>query len=181
MATSQQLRLPAPPLGHYDIDASRSVITFSTRHLFGLGPVRGSFSIRSGSLHIAESLAESAIRAEIDTASFRTGNPLRDRRVRSAGFLDARHFDVISFTDGRLGADGTSITGTLTVRNQARPVTLSLGAVEVDGQSFTASATTRIDRMEFGVTASPGLAGRYLDLSLQVRCVQNSWGGIAHA
>lgn len=77
MATSQQLTPPAPPLGHYDIDVSRTVITFSTRHLFGVG-----------------------------TASFHTGNQLRDRRVRSAG-----------------------------------------------------------------------LAGRYLDLSLQVRCVQNSWGG----
>jgi polyisoprenoid-binding protein YceI len=181
MATSQELTPPAPPLGHYDIDISRSVITFSTRHLFGLGPVRGSFSIRSGSMNITEPPAESAIRAEIDTASLRTGNPLRDGRVRSTGFLDARHFPAISFSDGRISADGASITGTLTVRDQARPVTLSLGAVEVDGQSFTASATVRIDRTDFGVTTSPGLAGRYLDLSLQVRCVQNSGGaGIAH-
>jgi polyisoprenoid-binding protein YceI len=166
MATSQQLTPLAPPLGHYDIDTGRSVITFSTRHLFGLGLVRGSFSIRSGSLHIAE----------IDTASFRTGNPLRDYRVRSAALLDARQFPAISFTDGRISADGASITGTLTVRNQARPVTLSLGTVEVDEQSFTASATVRVDRIDFGVTTSPGLAGRYLDLSLQVRCVQNSRG-----
>jgi len=112
---------------------------------------------------------------DIDTASFRTGNVLRDHRVRSAGFLDARRFPAISFTDGRISADGATITGTLTVRNQARPVTLSLGEVEADGQSFTASATVRIDRINFGVTTSPGLAGRYLDLSVQVRCVQNSW------
>jgi hypothetical protein len=52
--------------------------------------------------------------------------------VRSAGFLDARHFPAISFTDGRIS---------------------------------------------FGVTTSRGLAGRYLDLSLHVRCVQNSRGG----
>jgi polyisoprenoid-binding protein YceI len=97
------------------------------------------------------------------------------------GSLDARRFPAIAFTDGRISADGATVTGTLTVRNQARPVTLSLGEVEVDGQSFTARATVRIDRTSFGVTTSPGLAGRYLDLSLQVRCVQNSWGaGIAH-
>jgi polyisoprenoid-binding protein YceI len=181
MATSRQLRPPAPPLGHYDIDISRSLITFSTRHLFGLGPVRGSFGIRSGSVDIAEPLTESAIRAEIDTASFHTRNPQRDHRVRSARFLDARHFPAISFTDGQIGADGATINGTLTVRNQARPVTLTLGAVEADGQSFMASAATRIDRTYFGVTASPGLAGRYLDLSLQVRCVRKTReGGIAH-
>ena len=68
---------------------------------------------------------------DIDAASFRTGNALRDHRVRSAGFLDARRFPAISFTDGRIS---------------------------------------------FGVTTSPGLAGRHLDLSLHVRCVQNSWG-----
>ncbi len=41
---------------------------------------------RSGpaSADIAEPLADSAIHAEIDAASFRTGNPLRDRSVRSA-------------------------------------------------------------------------------------------------
>jgi polyisoprenoid-binding protein YceI len=181
MATSQQLRPPAPPLGHYDIDISRSVITFSTRHLFGLGPVRGSFGLRSGSLHLTEPLAESEIRAEIDTASFHTGNPIRDRRVRSAAFLDARRWPEISFTDGRISPDGASITGTLTVRDQARPVTLTLSALEADGQSFTAGATIRIDRNYFGVTASPGLAGRYLDLELQVRCVRkSSSGGFAH-
>lgn len=53
--------------------------------------------------------------------------------------------------------------------------------VEVDGPSFRALATVRVDRINFGVTTSPGLADRYLDLSLQVRCVQNSRGaGITH-
>ena len=181
MATSHQITAPASVLGHYDIDTSRSVITFATRHLFGLGPVRGSFGIRSGSVDIAQPLTESAIRADVDAASFRTGNPQRDHRVRSARFLDARQFPAISFTDGRISADGATITGTLTVRNQARPVTLTLGVVEVDGESFTASASVHIDRIEFGVTASPGLAGRYLNLSLQVCCVRKSWeGGTAH-
>src|SRR6516165_201376 len=73
----------APPLGHYEIDVSRSRVKFRTRHMFGLGPVRGTFAIRSGSADIAEPLADSAIHAEIDTASFRTGNRQRDRSVLS--------------------------------------------------------------------------------------------------
>ena len=36
-------------------------------------------------------------------------------------------------------------------------------------ESFTVRAAARIDRTEFGVTASRGLAGRYLDLTLEVR------------
>jgi polyisoprenoid-binding protein YceI len=178
MTTTQQL---TPKLGHYDIDGIHSVVTFRARHLFGLGPVSGELRVRSGSVDIAEPLATSAIRADIETASFHTGNPLRDRRVRSTRFLAARHFPVISFSDGLLGADGCTITGMLTVRDQARPVTLKLIAVKIDGQSFTAAATVRIDRADFGVIASPGLAGRYLDMSVQVRCVRANQGPIAHA
>ena len=170
-----------PRLGHYEIDVSQSRMTFRTRHMFGLGPVRGTFAIRSGSADIAEPLTDSVIHAEIDTASFRTGNEQRDHSVLSARFLDAARFPVISFRDGLVSADGTTIRGTLTVRDVSRPVSLLIGQVTVAGPSFTASATVRVDRMNFGVTTSPGLAGRYLDLSLRVRCVQNSWGpGIAH-
>ena len=162
----------APQLGHYEIDASRSTVIFRARHMFGLGSVRGIFAVRSGSADIAEPLADSAIHAEIDTASFRTGNEQRDRSVLSARFLDAARFPVISFQNGLVSADGKTISGTLTVREVCRPVSLSIGQVTTAGQSFTASATVRVDRTEFGVTAMPGLAGRYLDLAVEIRCAR---------
>ena len=43
---------------------------------------------------------------------------------------------------------------------------------DVSPRSFAAHAATSIDRAEFGVTASRGLAGRYLDMSVEVQCVQ---------
>jgi polyisoprenoid-binding protein YceI len=159
----------APRLGHYEIDISQSRVKFRTRHMFGLGPVRGTFAIRSGSADIAEPLADSAIHAEIDTASFKTRNPVRDQNVRSARFLDAARFPVISFRDGLVSADGRTVSGTLTVREVSRPVSLSIGQVSAAGRSFTASASARVDRTEFGVTAMRGLAGRYLDLTVEVR------------
>ena len=57
MHTEPQLT-QAPRLGHYEIDVSRSRVTFRTRHMFGLGSVRGTFAIRSGSVDIAEPLAD---------------------------------------------------------------------------------------------------------------------------
>ena len=87
-------------------------------------------------------------------------------------------FPVISFRNGRVSADGKTICGTLTVREVSKPVSLSIGQVTTAGPSFTASATVRIDRTEFGVTAMPGLAGRYLDLTVEVRC---TLGGTAKA
>jgi polyisoprenoid-binding protein YceI len=164
----------APPLGRYEIDGAQSTVTFRTRHMFGLLPVRGSFAIRSGTADIAEPLADSAIGAEIDTASFSTGNSQRDQNVRSARFLNAARFPVISFRDGQVDADGQTINGTLTVGEVSRPVSLSLGPVSVTGRSFTASATLRVDRTEFDLTAMRGLAGRYLDLTAEVRYAQRT-------
>src|SRR6266516_3297149 len=164
--------MQAPRLGRYEIDASRSRVTFRTRHMFGLGPVRGTFAIRSGSVDIAEPLADSAVQAEIDAASFRTGNEQRDQSVLSARLLDATRYPVMSFRDGLVSADGTTIQGTLTVREVARPVSLSIGQVTADERSFTASGTVRVDGTEFGVTAMRGLAGRYLDLTVEVQCVR---------
>jgi polyisoprenoid-binding protein YceI len=159
-----------PQLGRYEIDTGRSTVTFRTRHLFGLAPVRGRFAIRGGTVDVAEPLAASAVHAEIDAASFHTRNPQRDASVRSAGLLDVARHPVITFTSDRV--DGRELTGTLTVRGVTRPVSLSVGPPAVSPQSFTVRATTRIDRTEFGVTGYRGLAGRYLDLSLEVQCVR---------
>jgi polyisoprenoid-binding protein YceI len=170
MTTQQDHAVTTPHLGRYEIDANRSAVTIRTRHLFGLAPVRGRFAIRGGTVDVTEPLAASAAYAEIDAASFHTRNPQRDASVRSAGLLDVARHPVITFTSERI--DGTELAGTLTVRGVTRPVSLSIEQSTVSPRSFTVRATTRIDRTEFGVTGYRGLAGRYLDLSVEVQCVQ---------
>ncbi len=171
MQTTQQLTQTSPPLGRYRIDPDGSSVTFRTRHLFGLAPVRGSFAIRGGTVDVSEPLAGSRISAEIDAASFHTGNPLRDARVRSATFLAADEYPALAFSSK--GLDGQVLEGTLTVREMSRPVSVRAGVTGVSPRSFTARATVRIDRYDFGVTASRGLAGRYLDVAVEVRCVRS--------
>src|SRR5215831_6513922 len=158
--------------GHYDIDPNRSRVTFATRHLFGLGRVKGSFAIRGGTADVADPIATSAVYAEIDAASFRTRNPARDGSVLSPRFLDPAGHPVMIFRSDRIEAEGQALTGTLTVRGTARPVTLAVTRCEASRGSFTVRATTRIDRTEFGITAARGLAARYLDLTVEVRCAR---------
>ena len=159
-----------PRPGRYEIDTSCSAVTFTTRHLFGLAPVRGSFAIRAGTVHVAEPLAGSSVYVQIDPASFRTGNGQRDDNVRSERLLDTDRYPAITFRSE--GVDGPALTGTLTVRNVTMPVTLSIEQTAVTPGSFDARASMRIDRTEFGVTAYRGMAGRYLDLTIEVRCVR---------
>jgi len=61
---------------------------------------------------------------------------------------------------------------TLTVRDVTQPVRLSIVHYAPSVSSFTACATARIDRTEYGVTALRGLAGRYLDVTVEVQCVR---------
>jgi polyisoprenoid-binding protein YceI len=159
-----------PQLGRYDIDAGGSTVTFRTRHLFGLAPVRGAFAIRAGTIDVAEPLAGSSVYAEVEAASFSTGNGQRDGSVRSARFLDAGRHPLITFRSEHV--DQSVIAGALTVRGVTRPVSLAVEQAELSRRAFSVRATTRIDRTEFGVTALRGLAGRYLDLTVEVRCVR---------
>ena len=172
MATTQDHPATTPRLGRYEIDPSRSAVTFRTRHLFGLAPVRGRFAIRGGTVDIAEPLADSVIHAEIETASFRTGNAQRDASVLAPRVLDPEHHPIITFDSERPGT--RDIPGTLTVLGVTRAVRLRVTELTVAPGSFTARATARIDRAEFGVTAYRGLAGRYLDMSVEVQCIPAS-------
>ena len=145
-------------------------MAFRTRHLFGLAPVRGTFRVQAGTVDVTEPLASSRVRLEIDAASFRTGLGARDVTVRSARFLDTGWHPVMVFVAET--TDGDTLDGALTVCGTTGPVRLPFElSVQPDG-SFTARAAVRIDRTDFGIAASRGLAARYLDVSAEVRCVR---------
>jgi polyisoprenoid-binding protein YceI len=170
MEITREHAAATPSLGRYQIDPGSSAVRFRTRHMFGLAPVRGTFAVRAGTVDVTEPLTASRISAGIEVASFRTGNAARDASVRSSSFLAAGQYPVISFSS--TGLDGRVLTGTVTVRDVTRPVDLVVELSDVSPRAFSARATVRIDRTEFGVTAQRGLAGRYLDLSVEARCVR---------
>ncbi|MEU6556964.1 YceI family protein [Streptomyces sp. NPDC046915] len=164
--------MTTPRLGRYTIDADNSSISFKSRHVFGLLPVRGSFSVHGGTIEVAEPLSASRVLAEVDAASFRTGHAQRDTAVRSVKFLDTDRYPLITFASDRVDATRTTVSGTLTVCGAFRPARLSIARCEVLADAFTVHATTQVDRTEFGVTAARGMAGRHLDLTLEIRCVR---------
>jgi polyisoprenoid-binding protein YceI len=159
-----------PAAGEYRIDPARTTVAFATRHMFGLGPVRGTFRLRGGHVRVAEPLSESAARATIDATSFHTGTAARDAQVTSATYLDAaRHPDIVFASTGlRRDGDGWVLAGTLTVRGVTRPVPLHVRELSTVGSVLRVRATAVVDRREFGITAGRGITGRRLALSLDV-------------
>ncbi len=165
-----------PASGRYTIDPAVSTIRFATRHLFGLAPVRGSFAVLAGTADLEQAPGSCRLRVEIDAASFTTGNQRRDATVRGPRFLDSSRFPTFTFCADRLESteDHWMLPGELTVRDATRPVTVAVtrsGVTESPAggpASLVIAATARVDRRAFGVTASPGMAGRFLDLRLQI-------------
>ncbi len=159
--------------GTYRADPSRSSVTFTTRHMFGLGGVSGSFQVRSGSVIITDPPERSSARGEVDTASFHTGLAARDKQVRSKAFLDAVNFPVITFrsTGLRRGETAWVLSGQLTVRGNQAPAEFTVTEAATRDGELVVSAEATVDRYQHGITAMKGMAGRRLRISLTVTAV----------
>lgn len=178
MTTNQAVNSPAiqpaaivaPAPGTYRIDAARSAITFTTRHLFGLGAVRGRFELRDGEIRVTDPMPESSARAVISAASFHTGNPGRDSAVRSARLLDTGAYPDITFISRRLEQPGGRwvLHGLLSVCGKAHPVELLIEEAQPAGKDLRLRASVRIDRYDFGITKVKGLAARHLGFRLDI-------------
>ena len=163
-----------PPAGTYRLDPAASMITFASRHMYGLGPVAGTFSLISGEITIADPMTASTASAVIDAASFRTGSARRDKDVKSARFLHVTEHPQITFRSSEVTRDGGTwlLRGQVTARGATAPAELTVTEARPDGDGLLIRATTRIDRYAHGITKLKGMAGRYLDLDITARATR---------
>lgn len=163
-----------PTSGTYEIDAAASTVRFSTRAVFGLFPVRGTFGISRGRITVADPVEESAVDVTIRADSFDSGLGRRDQHIASADYLDAARHPEIGFRGRRVTESATDtavLRGELTVRGVTQPVDVTVGAVVLNGRRLTVEGTATVDRYAFGVTTAKGMTGRRLKLRLTVEAV----------
>lgn len=190
MATQTATRtidgVEAPRAGTWTIDAAHSSVEVIARHLM-LAKVRGRFGSFAGEIVVGDTPEDSSVEVTIDAASIDTGETKRDEHLRSPDFLDVENHPTLTFRSS--GARRTSertleVDGDLTIRGVARPVTLDVEYLGVTqdpwGNTRAAfSATTEIDREEFGITWNQALetggvmVGRKLKVELEVSAVHS--------
>jgi polyisoprenoid-binding protein YceI len=147
----------------YCIDPVRSTIRLAAKATFLT--VRGTFTVREGTITVADDITRSTVTAIVDATSVDTANTRRDNDLRSKKYLDtARHPDI-QFTSREVTPN--SVTGILRVHGTHQRVTLTLAPESTpDGLRFTTSA--RLDRHAFGVTGGKGLVARHVDVELEI-------------
>jgi polyisoprenoid-binding protein YceI len=150
----------------WSIDPVHSVAEFKVKHMM-ISNVKGQFAKVSGTLTLDESnLADSRVEASIEAASIETRDPQRDAHLKSADFFDIEKFPTLSFESTRISLvreGALAVEGNLTIRGVTHKVLFSVEgptppAKDPWGNTRVAlSATTRINRKDFGLTWNAAL------------------------
>jgi polyisoprenoid-binding protein YceI len=167
----------------WQLDPPHSSAQFSVRHL-GVSTVRGAFTKVSGTVHYdAANPGKASIQATIESASVDTRVEMRDNDLRSPRFLDAQKYPTITFQSKKVepaGAGKLKVTGDLTIHGVTKEVVLDVDGptpaindpMGKDRLRMGASATTKINRNDFGITSLPGAIGDDIAITLDLEMIK---------
>ena len=167
----------------WQIDPNHTATQFSVRHM-GISTVRGAFTKVSGSAQYDPSnVSKTSIDATIDASSVDTRVSMRDNDLRSPNYFDVEKYPTITFKSKSVQAAGEGklkIVGDLTIHGVTKEVTL-----DVDGPSapvtdpkgnshLGASASTKVNRKDFGVGGSSNMVGEDITITIDVELVRKA-------
>jgi polyisoprenoid-binding protein YceI len=172
----------AAQAGTWQIDPNHSSAQFSVKHL-GVSTVRGAFTKVTGSAKYDPSdPSKASLDTTIEANSVDTRVEMRDNDLRSPNFLDVQKYPTITFHSKQVKAAGAGklqITGDLTIHGFTKEVVLDVDGPSDPikgpggGQRIGASATTKINRRDFGVNgAPPPIAAEEISITIDVELIQ---------
>jgi polyisoprenoid-binding protein YceI len=173
----------APIAGTWQIDPGHAEVGFVGRH-FMLTKVRGRFTGVDGSVVIADNPSDSKVTVTIDMNSVNSGDHARDKHLRSEDFFDVANHRTATFVSDSVAwhGDSGSMTGDLTIKGTARPVTLQINYVGYardpwDNDRAVFSARGRVNREDWNLTWNMPLANggllvsKEIDLEIEVETI----------
>jgi polyisoprenoid-binding protein YceI len=147
------LLLPASAFARdWQVDAAKSSLTFKCS--YQKETFDGTFKKFDSTIaYDAADLSKSKFDVSVDLASVDTGNGDRDDSLKGGDFFDVTktpkaHFVTESFTKAADG--GVEAKGSLTIRNQTKPVVLKVKFSET-GNAATLDVDTMLKRADFGL------------------------------
>lgn len=167
----------------WQLDPNHSAAQFSVRHL-GISTVRGNFTKLSGTVQYDPSdPAKSVIDVTIDPASIDTRVQGRDNDLKGEHFFDVTKYPTMTFKSKRVesaGAGKLRVLGDLTMHGVTKEVTLDVeGPTEPTkdqrgNQHMGASATAKLNRSDFGMTADAGVVGNEIAIIIDAELIKRA-------
>jgi polyisoprenoid-binding protein YceI len=171
----------------WTLDPIHTHVGFSVKHLM-VSTVRGQFRNYSGTIEIDPAdFTRSRFSGEIDVSSVDTGNPDRDKHLRTGDFFDVAAHPTMQWKSTAIEPRGEGeyvVHGELTMRGVTKPIALDvefLGTSKgLHGKTVAGfSARGTVNRKDFGVNFNAlletgGVAvGEKVKLELDVEAVQD--------
>lgn len=163
----------------YQIDTVHSGISFKIRHNFGKMP--GHFKGFEGFIRYnPEAISESYAEAKIAIDSVDTNNAKRDKHLMDEDFFNQPTYSHMTFKSTqweKVGDNKFKVTGNLTILGTTKSVTLDTellgkgpGQGHYEGITITGwTASTTIDRRDFGMTYGGPIVGNSVDIQLDIQ------------
>jgi polyisoprenoid-binding protein YceI len=171
----------------WKIDPAHSSAEFKVKHMM-ISNVKGSFSGINGVLTLDEAdPTRSSVEATVPVATLSTGDEQRDGHLKSADFFDAEKYPTFTFKStevGRTAPGEHAVVGELTLHGVTKTVSFAVDGPSEAGKDpwgntrVGLSATTRINRKDFGLTwnatleAGGVLVGEDVTISLEIQFIK---------
>lgn len=167
----------AAPEYRYQLDGAASEVAAKVSFL-GLASKTARFPRMSGAIQLRpERLDTINLDVTLDARAIAASDGDTQRRLRGPDFFDAENHPTIRFTGQRMAMGSQTsalVDGTVTARGVTRPVRLKVTFSKPPAQTtgrepigFT--ATTTIDRYQFGMKAYSMVVGRNVNIMIKAR------------
>ena len=166
------------------LDPAHSAAQFTVRHM-GISNVRGTFTKVGGTVTNPGDPSKASVDVTIDASSVDSRVQRRDDDLRSDHFFDVAKYPTITFKSKKVEAAGDGklkVTGDLTIHGVTKEAVL-----DVDGPTAAmkdpkgtshrgASATTTINRTDYGINTMSGMIGESIAIQLDVELIDHAPG-----
>lgn len=169
----------APPAYRYRLDAPGSQVSARVAY-FGVGHKTVRFPAMRGSIRLVPDRPEALdLDVELDARALSAGNKTDTDYLKGKAFFDVANHPVVRFNGERMAMTGETtarVEGRITMRGVTRPavlvVTFAQPPARANGnEAIALTATTAINRRDFGMTSYGLIVGKTVKITIRARLV----------
>jgi polyisoprenoid-binding protein YceI len=169
----------AGPVYRYQLDSAGSAVNARVSFL-GLGSKTAKFPAMRGSIRITpDRLDVIDLDVELDARAMTAGSKTDTQYLKGKAFFDVANHPMVRFSGQRMmmtGPNTARVEGQITARGVTRPAVLAVTfrdpPAKVTGRDpIMLTATTAINRKDFGMTAYSVIVGKKVVITITARLV----------